>query len=311
MIVLDRVSKYFGETKAVDDVSFTVKAGETLVLLGTSGCGKTTTLRLINKLAEPSAGSIAVNGQPIKNIPPEKLRRNIGYVLQNTGLFPHYTVAENMAIVPKLLKWPPSRIQSRTLELLHKLRLSPDQLALYPNQLSGGQQQRVGLARALMADPPLLLMDEPFGALDPVTRAGIRQEFKNLDELTRKTIVMVTHDIAEAFELGDRICLMDKGRIQQIGPPAELLFKPQNEFVQTFLQEQRVALELKTLTVADIGGLAGHSFAAGSTVWEALATLLPAAVPGSTILLTEGETSNIPPADLTNLLLALQNFRKN
>ena len=208
MIEVNQVSKYFGPVKAVDSVSFSVAESETLVLLGTSGCGKTTTLRMLNKLEEPSAGTIYFNNQLISEILPEQLRRRMGYVLQHTGLFPHYTIAENMAIVPRLLKWETNRIQERALELLQKLHLSEDYLALYPDQLSGGQQQRVGLARALMADPPVLLLDEPFGALDPITRSHIRQEFLNIDELKRKTIIMVTHDITEAFELGDRICLM-------------------------------------------------------------------------------------------------------
>lgn len=311
MIFLDQVSKYFGAVKAVENVSFTVPEGEILILLGTSGCGKTTTLRMINKLEEPSAGEIFVNGQRITDIAPEILRRGIGYVLQNTGLFPHYTVAENIAVVPKLLKWSPDRIQSRTLELIQKLQLSPEQLSLYPDQLSGGQQQRVGLARALMANPPILLMDEPFGALDPITRTSIRQEFKQLDELKHKTILMVTHDVAEAFELGDRICLMDKGRIQQIGTPAELLFKPMNKFVQLFLQEQRLALELKTLKWVDAGGFTGRAFPDGISVWEALSAWLELPTPDQPPFPADDESRNISATELNNLLLAIQNARKN
>ncbi len=178
--------------------------------------------------------------------PPELLRRGIGYVLQNNGLFPHYTVAENIAIVPQLLKWDSKRIEKRIAELMEKLHLSSDQLKAYPNELSGGQQQRVGLARALVADPPVLLMDEPFGALDNITRSKIHAEFKALDELKRKTIIMVTHDVQEAFELGDRICLMDKGKIIQKGTPAELLFKPANDFVSSFLKEQRLAAGIQS-----------------------------------------------------------------
>lgn len=253
MIELQHVSKHYKNTRAVDDISLTVNEGETVVLLGTSGCGKTTTLRMVNRLTEPTSGKILVNGQNIMEQPQEKLRRGIGYVLQHTGLFPHYTIAENIAIVPRLMKWDEQKIHQRTKELLEKLQLDPlTYSAQYPEQLSGGQQQRVGLARALAADPPVLLMDEPFGALDPVTRAGIRKEFKQLDELKRKTILMVTHDVQEAFELGDKICLMDKGSIVQMGKPAELLFKPANDFVETFLKDQRFQLELQTITINDI-----------------------------------------------------------
>jgi osmoprotectant transport system ATP-binding protein len=252
MIKVQNLSKQYGQNKAVDDISFEVAEGENLILLGTSGCGKTTTLKMINRLIEPTSGKIFINGEDVTQQAPELLRRNIGYVLQNNGLFPHYTVAENIAIVPKLLKWDNKRIADRTHELLGKLHLSADFLTQYPNQLSGGQQQRIGLARALMADAPVLLMDEPFGALDNITRAKIQDEFKDLDELQRKTIVMVTHDVQEAFELGNRICIMDKGRMVQTGTPAELLFKPANDFVKDFLQAQRLQLELKAVTLHDV-----------------------------------------------------------
>lgn len=311
MIDVKQVSKYFGPVKAVDDVSFSVAEGETLILLGTSGCGKTTTLRMLNKLIEPSAGAIYLNNQPISEIAPEQLRRRMGYVLQHTGLFPHYTVAENMAIVPKLLQWLPKQIQERTRELLHKLHLTEAHLTLYPDQLSGGQQQRVGLARALMADPPVLLLDEPFGALDPITRTHIRQEFLHLDELKRKTVIMVTHDITEAFELGDRICLMHQGRIEQIGPPKELLFLPQSKFVASFLNEQRLPLELKTLTIADIGLPGTNDLPASLSVWEALSFLLPKGKFSLPLLPTNENLAASVSPEITHLLTALQNFRKS
>ncbi|MDB5139224.1 MAG: ATP-binding cassette protein [Mucilaginibacter sp.] len=252
MIKVEHLSKHFGKIKAVDGISFQVQEHENLILLGTSGCGKTTTLKMINRLIEPSAGKIAIDGKNIFDQSPEVLRRGIGYVLQNNGLFPHYTVAENISVVPQLLKWDKKRTEKRVEELLEKLHLSKDCLHVYPNELSGGQQQRVGLARALVADPPVLLMDEPFGALDNVTRAKIHVEFKALDELKRKTIIMVTHDVQEAFELGDRICLMDKGKIVQCGTPSELLFNPHNNFVKTFLAHQRLQLEFKTIRLSDI-----------------------------------------------------------
>jgi osmoprotectant transport system ATP-binding protein len=278
MIELKNISKTFGNTQAVKNISFSVKGGETLVLLGTSGCGKTTTLKMINRLIEPSSGEIFINGENIKTIQEEKLRLGIGYVLQNHGLFPHYTIAQNIAIVPKLLKWDNDKINKRTNQLLEKLHLPSQLKEKYPNQLSGGQQQRVGLARALMANPPILLMDEPLGALDPITRNKIRQEFLTLDELQNKTIVMVTHDVEEAFELGDRICLMNEGEILQIGSPNELLKKPQSQLVSDFLASHKLQLSLKTISLISlwdyfpnnknetIEGLKAESF----TVWSAL-----------------------------------------
>jgi osmoprotectant transport system ATP-binding protein len=252
MIKVGHLGKYFGKVKAVDDISFEVAEHETMVLLGTSGCGKTTTLKMLNRLIEPTTGKIFIGTKNILEQQPEILRRGIGYVLQNNGLFPHYTVGENISIVPQLLKWDRQKTDHRVSELLEKLHLSKDYLSAYPNELSGGQQQRVGLARALVADPPVLLMDEPFGALDNVTKAKIHAEFKALDELKKKTIIMVTHDVQEAFELGDRICLMDAGKIVQQGKPSDLLFKPKNKFVRDFLNEQRLQLELKSVTLKDV-----------------------------------------------------------
>ncbi|MDB5143601.1 MAG: ATP-binding cassette protein [Mucilaginibacter sp.] len=252
MIKVDSISKHFGKVKAVNAISFEVQEQENMILLGTSGCGKTTTLKMLNRLIEPTSGKIFINKKNILEQQPEVLRRGIGYVLQNNGLFPHYTVAENIAIVPQLLKWDKKKTESRTAELMEKLHLDKSFLNVYPNELSGGQQQRIGLARALVSDPPVLLMDEPFGALDNVTRSNIHKEFKALDELKRKTIIMVTHDVQEAFELGDRICLMDKGKIVQSGTPTDLLFKPANDFVESFLKDQRLQLEFKAVHLIDL-----------------------------------------------------------
>jgi osmoprotectant transport system ATP-binding protein len=254
MITVDRISKTFDHGKmAVDNVSFEVAEGETLILLGTSGCGKTTTLRMINRLIEPSGGNIYVNGKNIRDLPQEELRRGMGYVLQDSGLFPHYTVAENVGIVPGLLGWDLERTRRRTSELLEKLHLPPaEYMNAYPGTLSGGQQQRVGLARALAADQPVLLMDEPFGALDPVTRAHVRKDFRTLDEISRKTVILVTHDVSEALELGDRICLMHEGKIAQWGAPTELLLKPASEFVRSFFQDGRLELELRVVRIRDV-----------------------------------------------------------
>lgn len=278
MIKVEHLVKTFGATKAVNDISFEVNEGENMVLLGTSGCGKTTTLKMLNRLIEPDGGTIFINGKNILGQPAELLRRGIGYVLQNNGLFPHYTVAENIAVVLNLLKWDKTKTQKRVEELLEKLHLDKNYLNAYPNELSGGQQQRIGLARALVADPPVLLMDEPFGALDNVTRSKIHGEFLALDELKRKTIIMVTHDVQEAFELADRIALMDKGEIVQIGSPADLLFNPVNDFVRDFLKEQHLQLEFKTIKLSDIweylpenGKKINTSLVqASSGVWEAL-----------------------------------------
>ncbi|MGN7989312.1 ABC transporter ATP-binding protein [Pedobacter sp. 22226] len=280
MIELKGISKKFGDTRAVNQVSFKVAEKETLVLLGTSGCGKTTTLKMINRLIEPDEGQVFINGENITGQDPDVLRKGIGYVMQNIGLFPHYNIAENIALVPKLLKWDKERIKNRTQELIQKLHLPESALAMYPHELSGGQQQRVGLARALVTDPSVLLMDEPFGALDNVTRTSIQKEFKALEELKRKTIVMVTHDVQEAFELADRICLMDKGEVVQIGTPKELLYQPVNDFARKFLAGQRLVLEFKVVNIQDIWPYLpkeiiqdGESYPADLSVWEALELL--------------------------------------
>ncbi|BAZ06407.1 ABC transporter ATP-binding protein [Calothrix sp. NIES-3974] len=253
MIEAVNLTKIYNGLKVVDQVSFQVKEGETLGLLGTSGCGKTTTLKMLNRLIEPDSGRVLIEGEDISKRQPEKLRQRIGYVMQNSGLFPHYTVAENIAVVPRLLGWPKQRIRDRIIELLHLVGLPPESFAhRYPQELSGGQQQRVGLARSLAADPPLILMDEPFGALDQITRSQIQQEFLQLESLLRKTIVIVTHDVFEAVTLCDRICLLNQGKIQQLGTPKQLVFQPQNEFVRDFLAEYQFQLELKVTTVQDL-----------------------------------------------------------
>lgn len=279
MIEAKNITKKFKQQTAVDNISFKVDEGENFVLLGTSGCGKTTTLKMINRLVEPTSGEIIINQKNIKEQDAETLRRSIGYVLQNTGLFPHYTVAENIAVVPNLFKWDKEKIKARVEELMQKLHLSAQYYNAFPNELSGGQQQRVGLARALAADASILLMDEPFGALDPITRTKVRNDFINLEELKKKTIVLVTHDVQEAFELADRICLMDKGKIVQTGTPAELLFKPANEFVKKFFSEQRLQLEYKSVSLKMLwqflddeknNSKASKEIAADKNIWQVL-----------------------------------------
>jgi len=316
MISLQNISKHFGNTVAVSNVSFEVKEGETLVLLGTSGSGKTTTLRMINRLVEPTSGSILINNENIFSKPLDALRRSIGYVLQGYGLFPHYSVAENIAIVPKLLKWSKGKIQNRVEELLYKLQLPPDQYRnVYPKTLSGGQKQRVGLARALAADPPILLMDEPFGALDALTRAGIRNEFKELDELKKKTIIRVTHDVHEAFDLGDKIGLMDNGKLVQAGTPEELLFRPANDFVRNFFTHQRLLLELQSVRLKSIWNelpmaneKAETSLKSSQSLWEVMEVLARNDAP---VMAFDAETGTTKNVVFTHLQAALQKQKKH
>jgi osmoprotectant transport system ATP-binding protein len=250
---VSHLTKRFGAQVVVDDISFEVAAGETLVLLGPSGCGKTTLLKTLNRLIEPDGGTIELNGRDVRQQRPEELRRGIGYVIQQVGLLPHLTVAQNVGLVPGLLGQPAAATAARTTLLLDRLHLPAARFgAMLPAQLSGGQQQRVGLARALAADPPVILLDEPFGALDPITRAAVRRDFRELEELRRKTVVLVTHDVQEAFELADRILLLNNGKIAQLGPPRELLLRPASAFVQRFFEAERLALQLRALTLADI-----------------------------------------------------------
>ncbi|HEX9957225.1 MAG TPA: ABC transporter ATP-binding protein [Fibrella sp.] len=234
-ICLTNVTKRYHGRAVVDAISLTIPMGETLVLLGTSGCGKTTTLKMLNRLIDADSGTVEINGVDVQQQEPHVLRRSIGYVIQDAGLFPHYTVADNIAVVPRLLEWDAERIRQRTQELMAMLRLPETILTRFPDQLSGGQRQRIGLARALASDPPIILMDEPFGALDPITRAAIRREFRQLDALQQKTIVLVTHDVREAFVLGDRVALMDAGQIIQLGPPDTLRDHPATAFVQEYM----------------------------------------------------------------------------
>ncbi len=248
MIDFKNVSKYYNQDiKAVDNINLSIKKNETLVLLGRSGCGKTTTLKMINKLIPHDSGDILLNNQNIQNIESVELRRNIGYVIQDIGLFPHMTIEENIQIVPKLKKWPSDKITREVINVLDVIKLPITILKRYPGELSGGQKQRIGVARAIIANPDIILMDEPFGALDPITREELQEEFISLLNKIKKTIIFVTHDIFEAFKISDRIAIMDNGRIIQIGTPKEIAIKPVNKFVEKFIGKhlKSLLIELK------------------------------------------------------------------
>jgi osmoprotectant transport system ATP-binding protein len=257
---LRHVSKrYPGQREAaIGDLSLTVPAGEVCVLVGPSGSGKTTAMRLINRMIPLSGGDILLGGRSVLQREPRQLRREIGYVIQQVGLFPHLTVAENIATVPRLLGWDKQRVAGRVHELLAMVGLDPDEMAArYPARLSGGQRQRVGVARALAADPPLMLMDEPFGAIDPINRAHLQDEFLGLQQQVRKTIVFVTHDIDEAIKMGDRIAILrDGGVLAQYDTPTEILTRPADEFVAQFVGADRALKRLSLTTLAELPLLA-------------------------------------------------------
>lgn len=280
MITVESVSKSFNGKKVVDAISFQANDKEILVLLGTSGCGKTTMLKMINRLIEVDSGNILIDGKNIQSQKVEEVRMGIGFVMQHSGLFPHYTIQQNIAVIPDLLKWDKKMTNSKIRELLHKLHLSEEVLTRFPNELSGGQQQRVGIARALIADSPVLLMDEPFGALDNITKTDIHAEFKSLEELKNKTIILVTHDVQEAFDLGHKICLMDNGKIIQTGTPKEMLYQPENDFVKNFFAKNRLLLEYKVARLKDVIPLIEGcrfygelQFSESTGVWDALQQL--------------------------------------
>jgi osmoprotectant transport system ATP-binding protein len=253
---LRAVSKtYEGQTApAIDDLSLVVPAGEVCVLVGPSGSGKTTAMRLINRMVSLSFGDILLGGRSVLQRDPRELRREIGYVIQQIGLFPHQTVAENIATVPRLLGWSRERTAARVAELLALIKLDAEQMAdRYPSQLSGGQRQRVGVARALAADPPLMLMDEPFGAIDPINRADLQDEFLGLQEKVKKTIVFVTHDIDEAIKMGDRIAILrEGGRLAQYDTPTEILTHPADDFVAQFVGADRAIKRLSLTTLGEL-----------------------------------------------------------
>ncbi|MEU3311070.1 ATP-binding cassette domain-containing protein [Streptomyces sp. NPDC006687] len=283
MIRFEHVTKRYPEgTTAVEDLSFEVAEGELVTLVGPSGCGKTTTMKMVNRLIEPTSGRILLDGEDVSAADPVELRRRIGYVIQQVGLFPHKTVLENTATVPQLTGTPKAKARARAAELLELVGLDPAVFGgRYPEQLSGGQRQRVGVARALAADPPVLLMDEPFGAVDPVVRERLQNEFLTLQRTVRKTILLVTHDLEEAVRLGDRIAVYGEGTIEQFARPAEVLAAPATDYVASFVGADRGLRRLAVtpvaaadLTAAREGETPAASVALGASLREALAALL-------------------------------------
>lgn len=254
MITVKKLSKiYPNEVMAVEDVSFELKKGETLAIIGSSGCGKTTLLKMINRLIDPTSGKVFIDEKDHNSLDANKLRRTIGYVIQDIGLFPHYTVQKNVEVVPRLLKWAQPRIQEKAAEMLDLVGLPFSEFGhRFPNELSGGQQQRVGIARALVSEPSLLLLDEPFGALDPITREEIQREFLTLKRHFNTTNILVTHDMGEAVLLADKIILMNKGKVMQQGSPLDLLLRPENDFADDFFKKHRFSLLMKKVRISDI-----------------------------------------------------------
>jgi osmoprotectant transport system ATP-binding protein len=256
MISIRNVSKVFPGSRAaaVGDLSLDINGGETVVLVGPSGCGKTTTMRMINRLIEPSSGTILVDGKDVMSQDPVHLRRGIGYVIQSIGLLPHRTVAQNIATVPKLAGWEEQRITTRVEELMGIFGLDQEMARRYPSELSGGQRQRVGVARALAVDPPVMLMDEPFAAVDPIVRARLQDQFLDIQHRLKKTIVFVTHDIDEAIKMADRIAILNvSGVLEQYAPPEEILRAPANTFVEEFVGAERGLKRLALIKVSEIG----------------------------------------------------------
>jgi len=276
-----RVTKRYGDGEPVlRELSLEVPAGEICVLVGPSGCGKTTAMRMVNRMIDISDGDILLAGRSVRERPPAALRREIGYVIQQVGLFPHLTISENVATVPRLLGWERSRIDNRVRELLELVSLDAELGARYPAQLSGGQRQRVGVARALAADPPLMLMDEPFGAIDPINRERLQNEFLRLQADIGNTIVFVTHDIDEAIKMGDRIAIMKQGGVlAQYAPPAELLMYPADEFVESFVGADRALKRLALVRVRDIDLWKPPIVRAGQSTTEARAIIADSDLP--------------------------------
>ena len=293
MIELDSLTKQYGPATVVDGVSLSVERGSIAVIVGTSGSGKSTLLRMINRLIEPTRGRVLIDGRDTATTPAHLLRRHIGYAIQGHGLFPHRTVAENIATVPRLLGWDATRIRTRIAELLGAFQLEPGEYAgKCPHQLSGGQQQRVGVARALAAEPAVLLMDEPFGALDPIIRGKAQDDLRDIQRRFGTTVVLVTHDMDEAFRLGDRVAVMSQGRLLQYDRPAVLLTRPADPFVSRLTGTADRSLKLLSLTTAgeaaEPGAGAGPAVPATASLREVLSDLVWSGASAATVLKGDG-----------------------
>jgi osmoprotectant transport system ATP-binding protein len=298
-IVLEGVEKiYPGSTQpAVSQLDMRIPKGEIVMLIGPSGCGKTTTLKMINRLIEPTAGRILLNGKDVTHVNGDLLRREIGYVIQQGGLFPHFSIADNIGVVPKMLGWDKQRIRQRADELLHLVGLEPSTFRdRYPRQLSGGQQQRVGVARALAADPPVMLMDEPFGAIDPITRDRLQDEFLEIQRTVGKTIAFVTHDLQEAVKLGDKIAVFATGRLEQYADPETILTRPANDFVSDFVGGGAAVRRLSLLELSrlELHPIETDEKAAGSQNGTAVAEVDGSGKPVSWRHLPGGDATGMP-----------------
>ena len=293
MIEIENLTKQYGSATVVDRVSISIARGSITVIVGTSGSGKSTLLRMINRLVEPTSGRVVINGRDTTTEPPHLLRRRIGYAIQGHGLFPHRTVAENIATVPRLLGWSAARTQARVEDLLKIFQLDPGLYASkFPHQLSGGQQQRVGVARAFAAEPTVLLMDEPFGALDPIIRAKAQDDLRDIQRRFGTTIVLVTHDIDEAFRLGDRVAVMSHGQVLQYDRPAALLIRPADPFISRLTGTGDRAMKLLSLTTAgeaaEAGPVEGPTVPASATLRDVLSDLLWSGAPAATVVNADG-----------------------
>lgn len=308
MITLTNVTKLYGEKPAVLDLSLNIEDGQTCVLLGKSGCGKSTTLRMINRLIAPTSGSICIGGKNISDYPAEELRRGIGYVVQGIGLFPYMTVEKNIAVVPQLLKWPKERIRSRVEELLEMVGLDTrSYIHKYPAELSGGEAQRVGVARALAADPPIILMDEPFGAVDPINRMKLQNEFLKIQKQLHKTIVFVTHDIEEAVRMGDKIAVMEQGVLQNYDFPERIVAGPHQQFIQEFLGADYVLKLLARFPVSDYllpaEGRAAAAVPLSSTLQKALSLMISESLERLDVVDEQGQVAGqLALAEITKIM---------
>lgn len=304
MIEFRNVAKVYEDgTRAVDDLSLSIEAGELVVFIGTSGSGKTTSMRMINRMIDATEGEVLINGENVQDKDPVDLRRGIGYVIQQTGLMPHMTVYENIVMVPRLLKWDEDKMESRARELLKKVDMDPDKyMNRYPSELSGGQQQRIGVIRALAADQEIILMDEPFGALDPITRDSLQDLVVQLQKEYGRTVVFVTHDMDEAIELADKIAIMSKGELVQYDTPHNIISNPANDFVREFLGEERLSQSDSTQLVSDVMNTNPITVKLGTSISDAVKVMRNRRI--STLLITDEK-------NILHGLVELENINRN